>query len=163
MTDLFHFFVMGLNFNSTNPFTKFLLTIGFGVFGLQWIFPYCFSLCVSIHIYLEYKQFFKAFKRRLHAHLSLLQTSIEIDKQRFVQMTRIVEAADKIIALHYGASFAITVACFCLNLYMVAYYSKIAQVGIATAFLMQSLVNTILNCTSGILINTAVRCLLFLQ
>ena len=163
MTELFNFFVQGFNLESTNSFMKIFLTMGFGVFGLQWTFPNCVSLCVGIHIYLEYKQFFKAFKRRLHAHLRLLQTSIEIDRQRFVQMTRIVEAADKILALHFGVSFATTVACFCLNLYMVAYYSKSAQVGIVTAFLMQCVVNTVVNCASGILINTAVRFSIFFK
>ena len=157
MTDLLYVVLNGFGVEPSSLIIRISLVTVFCIYGLEWILPNCVELCVGLFIYREYRQFYKSFSERLQADRSQMQESIEIDRQRFVQMARIVETVDKILSLHHGASFASDIANVCLILYITAYYSNSSLVSIIFVLLMMFMADIVIICISGILINTAVR------
>ena len=156
MTDLFIVILEGFILEPTNPIIKAILTIIVSVLELHWIFPKFIDLSFGILIVWEYCRFHEAFTKRMYANQRQLQESIENDRQRFVEMARIVEAADKILTLHHGACFACNIVNLCLIVYMIAYYSSSAQIGIIVLLLLLFTGDIAIVCVSGILINSVV-------
>ena len=155
-TEVLYVVLKGFGLEPTNPIIQTVMAVFVSFLVLQWVFPNSIELCFAMHLYKEYRQFYKIFTKRIRANHSQLQEFIEDDRRRFVQMARIVEAADKVLGLHHGASFASNLANLCLELYMIAYYSSSAQVSIFIALLLLFMADIVIICVSGILINTAV-------
>ena len=157
LTEYFYVILRGFGMKPTNPIIKTAMTIFVTLLGLQWIFPNCVELCFSILIYMEYKKFYKAFRAGMHVDPGQFKKLIETDRQRFVEMAHIVEAADKILAIHHGASFASNIVSLCLILYIIAYYLNVTQVSFIIAYSLMCLADISVVCFSGILIHTSVR------
>ena len=157
LTELFNVILGGFGLEPSSPIMKIIMTAFVCFLGFQWIFPNCVELCFGIHIYWEFTKFYESFRERMRSDRGQLKESIDIDRQRFVEMTRIVEAADTILSIHHGASFASNVVNLCLILYMVAYYSTVAQVSFIIAYSIFCIADIVVICISGILIKSAVR------
>lgn len=86
----------------------------------MWLFPVCLELGIGWLLRTEFDLFRKAFSARLAAERGQTK-SIETERKRFLEMTKIVEAADNCLAIHHGAVFLCDIANICFMLYMLAY------------------------------------------
>lgn len=122
----------------------------------QWYVPNCAELCISLMIFTEYCKFYKAFSKKIDAS-GKFDGCLETERKRYVAMLRVVEAADKTLTLHHGAAFIGDIGNLCLCLYCIAYYrSQTDQVAPFVIWLILTLCDVIIKCTSGILVNYGV-------
>ena len=125
----------------------------------MWIFPSAIDFSIAFLLYKEFRLFRKSFKAKMDDHDKFLG-SMENERCRYLQMCRIIEAADDALALHHGASFSCNIVTMCLLLYSIIYYSSIFDdliLSISYAFwLCSSVVDMVVVCTCGILIKTSV-------
>ena len=141
----------------SHPALKIVLIVALSIIGLQWIFSMSVETCFSTLLFMEYRKFYKNMKKKIRCNAELFHKSIETDRKRFVEMSRIVESADQILAIHHGASFACNIANLCVLLYSIAYYSKTAQVSFIVIWLILFAGDIINVCISGILVNATVK------
>lgn len=81
---------------------------------------------------------------------------LEVERHRYVAMCRIVEAADKILAIHHGACFSCDIANMCLLLYTIAYYNTQSPVAAFIIWFLLFLGDIAIMCSCGILVNYGV-------
>jgi hypothetical protein len=122
---------------------------------VHWIMPNGVELCISSLLFLEYRAFYKAFVSKIDKY-GEFEGDLEVERQRYVAMSRIVEAADRILALQHGASFGCNIVNMCLLLYTVTYYRSEAQVIVYVFWFILVSGEMAIKCTCGILVNYAV-------
>ena len=158
-TSLLTILLNGFGVSPTYVVVKISLIVVASLMGLQWIFPNCFELCLGIHLFMEYRKFYKNFAKKCRTNPKEFQETLEMNSKRYVEMTKIVELADKILTLRHGASFGCNLAILCLLLYIIAYYSKTAEVGLIIVLFVFFTCDIAFVCVGGILINVTVRIL----
>ncbi len=79
-----------------------------------------------------------------------------MERKRYVAMSRIVEAADRILALHHGACFSCDIANMCLLLYTIAYYNDESPVAAFVIWFLLFFGDIAVTCACGILVNYGV-------
>ena len=156
---LFTIVLDGFVLPTTRLAVKISLVMVVSLLGLQWIFPTCFELCLGIHLFMEYRKFYKSFAKKCRTNPKEFQETLEMDRKRYVEMAKLVDIADKILALRHGASFGCNLAILCLLLYIIAYYSKTAEVGLIIVWFVFFTCDIAFVCVGGILINVTVRIL----
>ena len=158
-TSLFTILLNGFGVPPTQLAVKISLVCVVTLMGLQWILPNCFELCLRIHLFVEYRKFYKNFAKKCRTNPKEFQETLEMDRKRYVEMSKIVEVADNILALRHGASFGCNLVILCLLLYSIAYYSKTAEVGLIIVLFVFFTCDIAFVCVGGILINVTVRIL----
>lgn len=129
----------------------------------MWFLPVCLELAIGWLLRTEFDQFKQAFRARLTADRSVIQ-SFEMERKRFLEMTKIVEAADYCLAIHHGAVFLCDIANICLMLYMLAYLPTPPPT-IALSFILWMtawFADMAVVCYVGIAIDSGVRVLSYL-
>ncbi len=128
-------------------------------FTSSWLFTNCLLLLVSILINKECK----LYRISLNNKLSLLGSSkiiFENERNRFIEITRIVKAADRSFSLRQATSFGLNIINICVLLYVISYYPKDTrdQNIFSTYFVWLVICSSdvIIACLSGILITSGV-------
>ena len=129
-----------------------------------WIFPSIMQLAVSIVIYREFSLFRESFHTKISKEKRYVGDSLELDRRRFLQMLRIVEAADGCLSLHQSAAFICNIVNMCLLLYNTIYYPDFVQDPVVAAvnvfWFIYDAADIGVVIISGVLINSSVSCLL---
>ena len=128
-------------------------------FTSSWLFTNCLLLLVSILINKECK----LYRISLNNKLSLLgcsQITFENERKRFIEMTRVVKAADRSFSLRQATSFGLNIINICVLLYVISYYPKdIRDQNIYSTYLVWLVIcssDVIIACVSGILVTSGV-------
>lgn len=109
----------------------------FALFGQTiWIFMALLEVTTSALIYNEFSLYCTFLRKKYRVQSSrrwvadlgntngIPLTSFAKDRERFLQMTRIVEAADNVFCLRNAASFACDIVLLCVLIYTMLYYSQ---------------------------------------
>ena len=141
-----------------------LMKISFAVLNLYGqpvlIFLTAFEVLVAYFISTEFRLSCKSFSNKIDdkGHFS---GCMESERRRYLEMTRIVKAADRSLSLHYAASFSCNITTLGLLIYSLLYYPDVSgQMFSAIAFTSWGLASTIdliCVCISGISVKTSVR------
>ena len=127
--------------------------------SVLWIFPFILELSLCLLLYFEFAHYKRSFRSKVMPD-GKLTGCLEIERRRFLEMVRIVRAADRCLSLHHGASFSCGIANFCLLLYSLIYYhSTMQNASIVIAYLFwifTAIADISLVCLGGILVNSAV-------
>lgn len=128
-----------------------------------WIFTSCLEFSLGVIIYREILLFARSLKSKfVNGKVSAVANNNEIekDRKRYLEMTRIIKAADNSLSVHQAAAFGCNVASICLQVYNICYYpearSKAGAAGTYTFGLLICVVDIGVVCTSGILVTTGV-------
>ena len=158
-SSIIDFVLQGVGLPMANSLSKIILMLVLCIMGLQWVFTCSMQLCVGAVLFLEYRKFYKAFISKLckDNHKQIQLQHFEMERKRYVQMARTVEAADKMLALHHGASFACNISNLCLLLYVIAYYSSLVEVSVLIVLFLLAIGDIAVVCISGILVNVTVN------
>ena len=122
---------------------------------LQFTFPIGMELTASIILSKELNMFKKALVKQI-ACKDNLHIDFEDKRRYFVEIIRLVKAADRCLATHHGASFGCNIANLCLLLYSIIYYPRLAQTIPFTIWLVSCIFDIIGVCIGGILVNIGV-------
>ena len=138
---------------------KCFYVINFIYLSVLWIFPMILELSLCLLLYVEFTSYKRSFRSKLMSS-GKFAGSLEIERQRFLEMVRIIRAADRCLSLHHGASFSCEITNFCLLLYSLIYYPSIME-NSSTFFaylfwIFAAIADLALVCISGILVNSAV-------
>ena len=154
-TTLMDILTEGFGLPATSTFMRTLLMMFCSVMELLWLFPNCTELCMSILLFQEYRLFCKSFTKKID-RFGKFQGCLETERSRYVEMSRIVDAADKILAFHHAASFLCNIANLCMFLYVIAYYHYLDHVYIFVFWMLLFIADIAVVCISGILVNVGV-------
>lgn len=95
------------------------------------------------------------FRRALSARIGANGTGLSnLDKEKryFVQMARLIEAADRCLATHHGASFGCNVANLCLLMYSVIFYPNFNETAAFIIWLISCCLDVLAVCFGGIMV-----------
>ena len=123
----------------------------------SWIFSNCLELLVGILIYNECKLYCsKSLFIKQNDNSKNLQPSFENERKRFVEMTRIIRAADCLVSFRHATSFGCNVINICVLLYIISYYPAVVQnhaiVGSYLLWLIVCVLDIGVICCSGMLV-----------
>ena len=125
-----------------------------------WISCSLLELFLAIILYKEFVLFAKSLKKKVNSSEEQIIQYFELERKRFLEMIRIVKAADRSLFLHQAACFGCNVIGLCLQLYAICYYASKIHSSAAAGFLTFGLTICVLDvavvCTSGILITAGV-------
>ena len=125
----------------------------------MWIFPSAIDFCTALLLHKEFYLFRKSFAAKITREGQYLG-SLNNERRRYLQMCRLMEAADDVLALHHGASFSCNIITICLIMYSIIYYPFLSQNTPLTIFyvfwLFSSITDMVIVCSSGILVQSAV-------
>lgn len=150
-------FVKSLGFSPSNMVVKWLVTLFSCFIALLWYMPNCAALSFSLMIFFEYSLFHKAFVKKIDKDSGIFGGSLEGERKRFVAMSRIVESADRLLALHHGVSFITDTANLCLSLYCIAYFNTDPEFVAFLVWFLLTLVDLSNKILCGILVNYGVN------
>ena len=129
-----------------------------------WISCSFLELFLGIILYKEFFLFAKSLKRKVNSSEEQIIQYFELERKKFLEMIRIVKAADRSLFLHQAACFGCNVIALCLQLYAICYYASKIHSSAAAGFLTFGLTVSVLDiavvCTSGILITAGVSILM---
>ena len=123
-----------------------------------WLFPISLEMVIGFLLYQEFKMFGHSLVAKVRNGQYFMST-FEVERQRFFEMSKIVTAADKCLAIHHGAVFACNIGIICLMLYILAYLSQSTDAVSATIifWLVTCVLDMAVVCVVGILVNSEVR------
>ena len=123
-----------------------------------WISCSFLELFLGIILYKEFILFAKSLKRKVNSSEEQIIQHFELDRKRFLEMIRIVKAADRSLFLHQAACFGCNVIGLCLQFYVICYYASKIQSSVAAGLLTfgLTLLDIAVVCTSGILVTAGV-------
>lgn len=125
-----------------------------------WTFPSAVELSLTLFIWREFRYFHRAFGNKLTDDGQYGGVSLEHDRRRYLEMSRIIEHADSCLCLHHGATFCCGIAIICLLLYCLIYYSLDNLPGASLAFVfwvVTTIIDIAVVTVAGILVSSAVR------
>jgi hypothetical protein len=96
------------------------------ILAISWIIINSFELCISIIIYREFRAANKRLKAKVRTDANLSKT-FEMERRRFIEMTRAVAAADSTLALHHLSSFCCDITILCLLIYKIIFNTSKAE------------------------------------
>lgn len=168
-------FAAVLEANTYSPGATFLNILFMAYISACWTFNACLELSLAIIIYRETTLFARALKQKYTNtantfalnNISVAQNTcsdLEQDRKRYLEITRIVKAADRSLSLHQAGAFGINVASICLQVYNICYYPdgrvKPNAAATYTFGLLLCVSDIVITCTSGILVVSGVCCAL---
>jgi hypothetical protein len=125
----------------------------------EWMFPSPFQLSIAIIIYKEFGLFCKSLKQKTSKD-GEFQGSLEQERRRYIQMVRIVEAADECLSIHQTASFVCNLANICFMVYIILYYTSFVALPVVMGgfifWMVYCVADIAVVIISGVLINSAV-------
>ena len=129
--------------------------------SVSWIFMSCIEILFAIILHKEFVLFARTIKSNCIKGDTQPEENLETKRKRFVEMCRLVNAADKSLRLHELACFGCNTANICLTLYTVCYFGRDIPSGSNTfgfyVFgLLSYLIDIAVACCSGILISSGV-------
>ena len=128
-------------------------------FVAMWLFSNGFQLIISILIYHEFK-LFRILLTSNSDETFNLQKSLEAKRRRFIQMLRIVKAANNMLSLRQVGSLGCNVITVCLLLYLIAYFPdfirNLDNIAFCSFWFFICTIDIFVSCMSGILITTGV-------
>lgn len=170
-------FAVVLEAKTYGPGATFLNILFMAYISACWTFNACLELSLAIIIYRETTLFARALKKKytntantfVLNNISVPQNTcndLEQDRKRYLEITRIVKAADRSLSLHQAGAFGINVASICLQVYNICYYPDgrvKPNAGATYTFgLLLCVSDIVITCTSGILVVSGVCCALII-
>ena len=124
-----------------------------------WLFTNCLLLLIGFLIYKECSLYRASFSTKFN-QLGYSTLMFENERKRFIEMTRIVKAADNFLCFRHASAFSFNVINICVLLYVLIYYPEVArdQKNFPAYFfgLLMCLSDISIVCISGILVTSGV-------
>ena len=141
---------------------KFIYLFLFFYQTAMWIFPSTFEICISLMLSKEFQLFRKSFWTQVSRNGGYLD-NLEAERRRFLDLLRILSAADRCLSFHHIAAFGCDIVNACLILYIIIYYPFLLKVPTAlfayVFWLVSVTLDVIVVCICGILVNSEVSVL----
>jgi hypothetical protein len=162
------YFPLYENLNNNVIKTAYILCEAY--FWTMWAWMNIFQLAVSAWLYCEFHHLRRVLSRQLTTHSGELNSDwLEVSRKRFIEMTRIVRAADECFSLRIAASFGCNIISICLLLYSIIYHPEAARQPASlpsyACWLCISVADLTLSCVSGILViaqvSASAKCTVF--
>lgn len=116
--------------NATSVSIAQAVSIAYMVYPVAcWVFTTCLELALALVINRELSLFARTLKSKyVSGNGNFVQSNeVEKDRRRFLEMTRIIKAADCSLAVHQVASFGFNIASICLQVYNICYYPELKE------------------------------------
>ena len=131
-------------------------------FSCCWFLTNCFLLLIGILLNKECQLYTASFSTKLN-QFAQNQAMFENERMRFIELTRIIKAADRSFSLRQATSFSLNVFNICVMLYVILYFPDLAKdhnlFNPYLFWLMTCFCDISIACISGILITSGVSIL----
>ena len=138
---------------------KFIFLVIFFYLTAMWVFPSTKEICMAMMMSKELYLFRKSFSTKLSRNRGHVD-NLENERRRFIDILRILSAADSCFSLHHAASFGCNIVNACLILYIMIYYPFLMKVTTAVLtyifWFIAAILDVTVVCFSGIIVNSAV-------
>ena len=128
-------------------------------FTACWLLTNCLVMMMGYLIFNECTLYCKSFSMKLDT-FGRCQATFENERNRFIEMMRIIKATDRTVSMRQVTSFGCNLVNICVLLYVVCYYPQLGSaqtvLGSYAYALSTSIVDVIVTCSSGILVSRGV-------